>query len=967
MDEFILVALLVALGWLLGVIAFFRAMAQSRRIRVLEQALAERGMIPAMPAMPVDQAFAAAQPAADMAAPAPQAPATAAAPPPAPPAPAEAMPWELPSAPRPASVPASEPAPVLAFGAAASDAAASAAAAPADAAPADMTATAAKPARRKRPSLEEQLTLRWGVWAGAIAIILAGVFLIRYAIDQGWLTPAVRVTMGFALGLALVVAAEWLRRHPLAQHLAAGMNPSHVPPALAGAGVALCFGNVYAAYGLFELLAAGIAFVALAAVAFGALALALLQGPLIAAIGLVAAFVTPALVATDTPNAMALFAYLLAVCGAAFALVGARAWVWLAWTAIGFGVGWGFLWLGTTKANQAELAVLLLYANGLLALALFLLPRAAYATEIGRLIGWVAVTLLALLALVGGIEAEHAFSAVLATMLFAGLTYLAAWRVPRIDFLPVLALALAAGLLASWGVGKVPAPGEPIGVIEGTATGYMPTALVPEAVQPFLTALMLLGGLFLLASFALQWRVPRPWRLATLGAAGPLVLAMIGFAKVRVFATDTMWAFAALLLAAVMLGCTERLLRARAKPRFERAAGIFALGVAGALALAVAMGLQRFWLTVAVAALLPAIAYVALQVRLPALRWGAAALVPVVAARLLFNPYVAEYPLGSLPILNWLLWGYGAPAVCAWAAARLFEIQRDDWLVGLLEILALLFATVLVVLQLRHLFGAGTLTADYEFAEAATQTLALAALSLLVLHLNRRMPRPVLGLAWAALGAAAGWHAVVVLGLALNPLVTNEPVGSLPILNLLLAGFLAPGLIALAYRALPETAPERVAGFPVRAALGGAGLVWGLVWLTLETRRWFQGPEIGFGRATDAEWYAYSGVWLAYGGALLALGLRTGSRPIRLAALAVVTLTVCKVFLSDMAELTGILRVLSFLGLGFALIAIGWLYQRFVFPPRAAGPDEEEEEEAAPDQPAAPHAAPAAPSPAPGS
>ena len=47
-------------------------------------------------------------------------------------------------------------------------------------------------------------------------------------------------------------------------------------------------------------------------------------------------------------------------------------------------------------------------------------------------------------------------------------------------------------------------------------------------------------------------------------------------------------------------------------------------------------------------------------------------------------------------------------------------------------------------------------------------------------------------------------------------------------------------------------------------------------------------------------------------------------------------LTVLKVFLIDMSDLTGIYRALSFLGLGAVLIGIGWFYQRLLFPPADA-------------------------------
>lgn len=36
-----------------------------------------------------------------------------------------------------------------------------------------------------------------------------------------------------------------------------------------------------------------------------------------------------------------------------------------------------------------------------------------------------------------------------------------------------------------------------------------------------------------------------------------------------------------------------------------------------------------------------------------------------------------------------------------------------------------------------------------------------------------------------------------------------------------------------------------------------------------------------------------------------------------------------------LVALTGLLRAASFLGLGLSLVALGWLYQRFVFPARA--------------------------------
>jgi uncharacterized membrane protein len=110
-----------------------------------------------------------------------------------------------------------------------------------------------------------------------------------------------------------------------------------------------------------------------------------------------------------------------------------------------------------------------------------------------------------------------------------------------------------------------------------------------------------------------------------------------------------------------------------------------------------------------------------------------------------------------------------------------------------------------------------------------------------------------------------------------------------------------------------------------------------LAYFSLEVRRLYRGEVLDAGWMTEAEQYTYSVVWLAFGIALLILGVRLHARSLRLASAAVVTLTVVKVFLVDLSGLTGIYQALSFIGLGIVLLGIGWLYQRLLFPPHAAG------------------------------
>jgi len=125
-------------------------------------------------------------------------------------------------------------------------------------------------------------------------------------------------------------------------------------------------------------------------------------------------------------------------------------------------------------------------------------------------------------------------------------------------------------------------------------------------------------------------------------------------------------------------------------------------------------------------------------------------------------------------------------------------------------------------------------------------------------------------------------------------------------------------------------------GLALLLSLGALGLLW-----LLRTQRDKAEPGIGaFGAAATAALLlavaAYdlaprdlvSGAWLAAAVALLLAGVRMPDKALRLAGLGLLTATILKVFLIDAAELEGVLRILSFLGLGLALIGIGKLYTR---------------------------------------
>jgi uncharacterized membrane protein len=69
--------------------------------------------------------------------------------------------------------------------------------------------------------------------------------------------------------------------------------------------------------------------------------------------------------------------------------------------------------------------------------------------------------------------------------------------------------------------------------------------------------------------------------------------------------------------------------------------------------------------------------------------------------------------------------------------------------------------------------------------------------------------------------------------------------------------------------------------------------------------------------------------WAAYGTALVIVGIRRRYAPLRYLAIALLLLTVGKVFLLDLSELGGVYRIIGFMGLGLCLLLGAWLYQRF--------------------------------------
>src|SRR5262245_10259115 len=898
MEVLIGLIVLLLLGMpIAAIVALVKAVALGRQLRIVDMRLAalERATTAAAPA-------AAPGPRAPTSPPTPRAPQTSSI------APEPEIPAQEPAPPAPA------PEPVRA---------ATSPIAPEPAAPRAQAAPAA-PAM----SLEERLGTQWAVWVGGLAVALGGIFLVRYSIAQGLLGPGVRVTFGALLAVALVVAGEWARR---SERLAgiAGLPRAHIPSILTAAGTVVAYADVYAAHALYGFLAPATAFILLGLVALATLAAALLHGPALAGLGLVGAYVAPLLVASDRPDYWSLYIYLAVVTAAAFALARFRMWRWLALTAVAAGALWTLPGLGEALGAHAFHVVVGFALAAAVIVAGFLFGPGATPGEIDDVSSAALIAYLIAAALLV-LASRHDPLALATFAVLVAASVAIAWRAEAAAGVVPAAALLAVLVIVSW---AVDANLERLLLPSGPVAGAVPEP--PKAdVGWHLVLAGAFAALFGVAGYLAQGRSERPsvpllWSAAA--AFTPIAVLAALYYRIARFEPSIPFALTALLLSVLYALAVERLDKRPPRPGLAGAAALFATGAVAAFALALTMALEKGWLTVALALMVPGIAWVADKRPLPALRVLAAAIGVLVAARLAVDPRSLGEGVGTTPIFNWLLYGYGIPATAFWLGGHLLRRRADDVPARMIDSGAVVLTVLAAFLQIRHLVNHGDIYRDSSsLAELALQVSLALAMTIGLERLRRVTRSPVHDV--AALVLAALTLAAIVLGLGVleNPMFTDEPVGG-RFFNLVLLGYGLPALLA-AVLAL-TTRGVRPQWYSAAAAVTAVALA--LAYLSLEVRVLYQGDVLGRGETSDAEQYTYSAVWLAFGVALLVGGVWLRSQAVRFASAAVVILTVLKVFLIDMHDLTGIFQGLSFIGLGIVLLGIGWLYQRLLFPRRA--------------------------------
>lgn len=779
-------------------------------------------------------------------------------------------------------------------------------------------APAPRPAapRRPRANWERLIAGNWMVWAGGLALALGGLFLARVAIDAGLFGPLARTIAAGIFGASLIAAAFPAARHSLVREAKSSIR--FLPHLLAGAGLISLYGAVLAAGALYGFVPPLVALVLFAVVSLFGLVLSLRFGPALGAIALAGAYLSPLFTGASEGSALYILPYAGSISLLGLALIRYRGWRFVSWISLAGTAFWGLAGLGAVETlSQAWLvpAYALIVAGAALAFAAdfarapVLLPRKF--STLGWLLRhrgesvlvahlfWV---LTGALTLVGAFDWPTSEVAVSAVAIFGGGGIFAAWRRDGFGLMALISAITVLIGLALWPAG-------------------LPTLWAGAIACAF--------GFGVLATLAQTGKAVRT-PLAIPAALTPVAALAIAFWRSGLEPGFT-WGLTSLLIAcACGLWLDRRKAAEGGLDAHPGASAAYAVGLAFSAALAPFLVLDDFWFGPALAVAAAIIAFIHQRFELWPVRWGAV-LAAAGATFLMLRPgLLSSLNLSGPPIANTL----AAAVVLSVTALALgsYLFTRHPRARSTLQGAAILTGFGGIGLVIRHAAGSQSFfDGDFHLAEAGGYAIAYLGSAAALAWRGRQQ-----SWIWRAAEVIASVLGLGAVCIGLATLESDTATGW-PVFNLLVPAFAIPAL----FLAFQGEGHRREGRGWLANGLTGLAILLGGIWLSLETRRGFVGPDLSFGAMSEAELWMHSVVWILYAVVLLLWGVWQ-SRPLaRYASLVILLGAVAKVFLVDLGNTEGVIRALSFIGLGAALIGVALLYQRFVFKegsPRAQSP-----------------------------
>src|SRR3954463_9382984 len=101
--------------------------------------------------------------------------------------------------------------------------------------------------------LEQRIGSQWLNRIGIIAVLIGVSYFLKYAFDSGWIGPGGRIAIGLLAGIGIVVWSEWFR----------GKSYVVFSYSLKAVGIGVMYLSLWAAFQLYHLIPAGVAFFAM--------------------------------------------------------------------------------------------------------------------------------------------------------------------------------------------------------------------------------------------------------------------------------------------------------------------------------------------------------------------------------------------------------------------------------------------------------------------------------------------------------------------------------------------------------------------------------------------------------------------------------------------------------------------------------------------------------------------------------
>jgi len=769
-------------------------------------------------------------------------------------------------------------------------------------------------------SFEQNIGTKISVWLGAIALIFAAFYMVKYSIDQGFLSPGVRLVLSGLFGASLIAGGQWLA---VRKHIA---NAERIAQALVGSGIVTLYVCLYAALNLYSLISPTAAFVAMAVVTGIAVIMSLRHGQPIALFGIIGGLLTPMMVGSENPSIEMLLTYLFLLYGGIVFILARMGWWTLAILMLGGILVWPCLWiLGAFDALAYKAVVL--YACAICAVSLMATARAIRHVKSPRYLHvFNVIAVLGTAAIISaiGLKIELAlFDWAMLSVISLGVVGLVFFRPETYKNILIAKLLLDIALFSFWIEGK---PHEDI---------MMVVAMLGAVYAALPLWLMLHANAALFAGIQSVFALP---------------LYLICFRHFNAGgANDLYWAYGAFTLSATFIVLTSMAIRLfKDYPLRDKVMATYAFTASAFISIGFAIGLPAHYLPLAFACQILATMLVYRAISMAFLKKIAIILMGVFVfiKFKMFSLLCAHITLSltgdvsySAPdIATNTAFDLLVPAILMGAAYIVFRkrgamedtVSKEDMilkkgLLALSSVLALTFAYI----SIRQLFhpGVNIFTVEAGFMERAAVTCMVLAIAAALWVLDRAR-------GWIGMKEGAVIFASIALSrLAYFDLLLHNPyldssqfIGDIPALHG--ATWVYGAGLVLSFYLANSAASVR----PTLATmLRSLGVVFLFMLTSVNVTQFFHGGNIADKIVLDTELYLYSIVWLLTGLALLGIGIVKGSKVARLASLCFILLTVGKVFLIDASELKDLYRVFSFLGLGASLIGLSFFYSRFVF------------------------------------